>query len=120
MTLVEVMVAMLLLTTVILGLGVFTARFAMANGQARLIVAANEIAGQRLDAIRTQPTYASIDLLSDSVKVSRDFTDYSVVTRVRRVGGTPIDSVDYRLMTVIVTNPSMKKTVMKTTALAAF
>jgi len=120
LTLAEVMVAMMLLTTVMLALGAFTARFAMANGQARLTITANEIAGTKLDRIRTTPSYAAIDLLADSVKVTKDFTDFSMVTKVKRVGGTPADSTDYRLMTVIVSHPAMKKQVMKTTALAAF
>ncbi|MEO8563679.1 MAG: prepilin-type N-terminal cleavage/methylation domain-containing protein [bacterium] len=120
MTLAEVMVAMMLLTTVMLALGAFTARFAMANSQARLMVSANEIAGTKLDAIHTQPTYPAIDLLADSVKVTRDYTDFTVVTKVLRVGGTPADSTDYRVMTVTVTHPALKKAVMKTTALAAF
>jgi len=115
-----VMVAMMLLTTVMLALGAFTARFAMANGQARLVVAANEIAGTKLDAIHTSQTYPSIDLLADSVQVKRDYTTFTVVTKVKRVGGTPTDSTDYRLMTVTVTHPAMKKQVMKTTAIAAF
>jgi Tfp pilus assembly protein PilV len=120
MSLAEVMVAMLLLTTVILALGAFTARFAMANGQARLVIAANEIAGAKIDAVHTQPSYSSIDLLQDSVTVARDFTNFGVVTKVSHIGGNPSDSTDYRVMTVTVTHPGMKKTVMKTTAVAAF
>jgi hypothetical protein len=59
-------------------------------------------------------------LLADSVKVTRDYTDFAVVTKVKRIGGTPADSTDYKLMTVTVTHPALKKAVMKTTALAAF
>jgi prepilin-type N-terminal cleavage/methylation domain-containing protein len=120
LTLAEVMVAMMLLTTVMLALGAFTARFAMANGQARLMITANEIAGTKLDQIRTTATYAAIDGLADSVKVTKDFTDFSVITKVKHVGGTPTDSTDYRLMTVVVKHPAMKRQIMKTTALAAF
>ncbi|HEV7992279.1 MAG TPA: prepilin-type N-terminal cleavage/methylation domain-containing protein [Gemmatimonadaceae bacterium] len=120
MTLAEVMVAMMLLTTVMFALGAFTARFAMANSQARLVVSANEIAGTKLDAIHTQPTYAAIDALADSVTVKRDYTDFTIVTKVKRIGGAPTDSTDYKLMTVTVTHPAMKKSVMKTTAMAAF
>jgi Tfp pilus assembly protein PilV len=120
MTLVEVLVAMLLLTTVVLALGSFTAKFAMATGQARLVIAANEIAAMRLDAIRTQPTYASLDFLADSVTVRRDFTDFAMTTKVLRVGGSPKDSVDYRLVTVLVAHPSLRKIVSKTSAVAAF
>lgn len=120
MTLVEVIVAMLLLTSVVLALGNFTARFAMASSQARLTIAANEIAAMRLDAIRTQPTYSSIDLIADSQKVNRDFTSFGMRTFVLRQGGAPADSVDYRLVTVRVTHPGMLTPVTRTTAVAAF
>lgn len=120
MSLVEVMVALLLLTTVILGLGRFTAQFAIAAGQTRLTIAANEIAAARLDAIRTQPTYAAVGALVESTTVKRDYTTFTRVTRVRRVGGQPTDSVDYRLVTVRVTHPALRKLVYKTTAVAAF
>jgi prepilin-type N-terminal cleavage/methylation domain-containing protein len=120
MTLMEVMIAMVLLTSVILALGGFTAKFAQASSQARLTIGANELAGLTLDKVRTAPTYSSIDLLADSVKVTRDLTDYTVVTKVRRVGGSPADSMDYRLMTVTVTHPALKKKVYKTTAVAVF
>lgn len=120
MSLLEVVVALLLLGSVILALGSFTAKFAMASGQARLVIAANEIASMRLDAIRSQPSYSSIDLLADSVKVSRDFTDFGMRTTVKRIGGSPADSVDYRVVTVKVTHESMRMRVLKTTAVAAF
>jgi Tfp pilus assembly protein PilV len=120
MSLIEVMVALLLLTGVILALGKFTAQFAMAAGQTRLIIAANEIAAARLDAIRTQPTYAAVGALAESTTVTRDYTTFTRITRVRQVGGQPTDSVDYRLVTVRVTHPAMRKQVYKTTAVAAF
>jgi Tfp pilus assembly protein PilV len=124
MTLVEVIVAMLLLVTVVLALGGFTTKYAMASSQARLVIGANEIASTRLDAIKQQPTYTAIDSLGvgksgyDSVK--KDFTWFYVTTRVQQMGGGVADSTDYKLMTVIVTHPAMKRSVYKTTAMAAF
>jgi prepilin-type N-terminal cleavage/methylation domain-containing protein len=125
MTLVEVVVAIIILAGVLLVLGGFSAKFAQANSQAHLVITANEIAAQRLDEVRTQPTYASIDLLATPAAApdtaQRDNTTFYRSTRVRRVGGTaPTDSVDYKLLTVIVTHPSMTKPVTKTTAIAAF
>ena len=55
MTLVEVIVAMMLLVGVVLVLGGFSAKFAQASNQAHLIVLANELAATRLDAVRQQP-----------------------------------------------------------------
>lgn len=120
MSLVEVIVAMLLLVTVILVLGGFSAKFAQATGQAHLIVLANELAATRLDAVRQQPTYAAIDSLVQTDTVKADFSTYTVRTQMVRIGGAVTDSVDYKLVTVTVTHPAMRKTVTKTTAVAAF
>lgn len=119
-SLIEVIVALMLLTAVVLALGGFTAKFAQANSQAHLVIAANEIAAQRLDEVRQQPTYAAIDLLKDSAGIRYDFQTFGRQTIVKRIGGATTDSADYRLVTVLVTHPSMKKMVSKTTAVAAF
>lgn len=121
MTLVEVIVAMMLLVGVVLVLGGFSAKFAQASNQAHLIVLANELASTRLDAVREQPTYVALDTLihlNDSVKA--DFSWYHIKTQVVRIGGALTDSVDYKLVTVTVTHPAMRKSVAKTTAVAAF
>lgn len=120
MTLVEVIVAMLLLVTVILVLGGFSAKFAQASGQAHLVVLANELAATRLDAVRQQPTYAAVDSLVRTDTVKSDFSSYTVKTQMVHVGGAVTDSVDYKIFTVTVTHPQMRKTVAKTTAVAAF
>lgn len=120
MTLVEVIVAMMILVGVLFALGGFMTRFAQATGQARLTITANELAARRLDTVRTQASYSSIALLAGTRSVQSDFTTYTMTTVVRRVGGAPTDSVDYNLVTVIVENPSMRRAVSKTTAVAAF
>ncbi|HEX5971033.1 MAG TPA: prepilin-type N-terminal cleavage/methylation domain-containing protein [Gemmatimonadaceae bacterium] len=120
MTLAEVIVAMVILTGVLLALGSFTVRFAQASGQARLVIAANELAARRLDAVRTQPTYLSVAALAGGRSVQSDFTTFAESTKVVRVGGAPTDSVDYMLVTVRVRHPSMRRVVSKTTAVAAF
>lgn len=124
MTLVEVIVAMMILTGALLVLGAFSAKFAQATSQARLVIAANEIAASRLDAARTQPTYVALDSLASKPggdTVQADQTRFVRVTTVSHLGGsTAKDSTDYKVLTVSVTHPSMRKTVTKTTAMAAF
>lgn len=121
MSLVEVIVAMMLLVGVVLVLGGFSAKFAQATSQAHLIIIANEIASTRLDAVRQQPNYAAVDsIVGTDVGVSSDFSTYTVRTQMVRIGGAPADSVDYKLVTVTVTHPGMRKIVTKTTAVAAF
>jgi type II secretory pathway pseudopilin PulG len=121
MTLAEVVVAMLLLVGVLLVLGGFSAKFAQAAAQAHFVVSANELAATRLDAVRQQPTYAAIDsLVGTTLGVKSDFASYTVKTQMIRVGGNAADTVDYKILTVTVTHPAMKKIVSKTTAVAAF
>jgi type II secretory pathway pseudopilin PulG len=120
MTLVEVIVAMMLLVGVVLVLGGFSAKFAQASNQAHLIVLANEIAATRLDAVRQQPNYVALDTLVRTDSVKADASWYGVKTQKVRVGGAVTDSVDYKIFTVTVTHPAMRKTVTKTTAIAAF
>lgn len=121
MTLIEIIVAMLILVGVILVLGNFSARFAQANGQARLVIAANRIAAQRLDTIQQMPTYASVDLLKEKgTKLTVDARPFTRNTSILRVGGGVLDTMDYKLVTVTVTQAAMQKTVSKTTAIAAY
>jgi prepilin-type N-terminal cleavage/methylation domain-containing protein len=124
MTLAEVIVAMMVLTGVLLVLGAFSAKFSQASGQAHLVIAANEIAASRLDEIRTQPSYDALDNLRSPPTgdtILADNTKFVRVTTVARVGGNATtDSVDYKLVTVTVTHPAMRKTVSKTSAMAAF
>ena len=120
MTLVEVIIAMLILVAVVLALGNFSAKFTQAAGQAHLVVVANELAATRLDAVRQQPNYAALDSLVRTDTVKSDFSTYTVRTQMTRVGGAVTDTVDYKMVTVTVTHPQMKKTITKTTAVAAF
>ena len=120
MSLVEVIVAMMLLVGVVLVLGGFSAQFARATSQAHLVITANELAATRLDAVRQQPTYVAIDSLARTDTMKADFSSYTVRTQVLRVGGAPTDTIDFKLATVTVTHPGMKKIVTKTTAVAAF
>jgi type II secretory pathway pseudopilin PulG len=121
MTLVEVIVAMFILTGVILVLGGFSANFARANAQAHLVITANEIAAARLDDMRNQTSYDALEALASTDTVRSDAIAFVRTTVVRRVGGDqPSDTVDYKLMTVSVAHPAMRRVVTKTTAIAAY
>ena len=120
MTLAEVIVAMTILISVLLMLGAFSVTFAQASGQAHLVIAANEIAASRLDAARAQATYTGIDTLARTDSARADLTWYRWRTDVRRVGGAATDTVDYKIVTVTVTHPAMRKVVAKTTAVSAY
>lgn len=123
MTLVEVIVAMFIMSGVILVLGAFSATFARANAQAHFVITANEIAAARLDEARTQTSYDAVEDLEDSSSVTTEGTAFTRRTMVKRIGGAPgtaADTMDYKLLTVTVTHPAMRKIVSKTTAIAAY
>ena len=121
MTLVEVIVAMFILAGVILVLGGFSANFARANAEAHLVITAYELAAARLDETRNQSAYSLIESLAATEQVSADNTVFDSVTTIRRVGGDqPTDVEDYKLVTVTVTHPALRKVVSKTTAITAF
>lgn len=111
---------MMILVGVLFTLGGFTMKYAQTSAQARLTITANELAAQRLDAVRSQPSYSAIALLAGTATAKADYTTYGVTTTVRRVGGAVTDSVDYQVVTVTITHPAMRKPVAKTTAIAAF
>jgi type II secretory pathway pseudopilin PulG len=123
MSLVEIVVAMMILVGVVLALGGFSLKFSQASNQAHLVINANEIAATQLDAIRMQQqNYASIDsTLVGTSTVKNDFTTFTVRTDIKRMGGNAAkDTVDYKFITVTVTHPSMTKKVIKSTAVAAY
>lgn len=125
MTLIEVMFAMIILTGVLLVLGAFSAKFSQANGQSHLVITANEIAAARMDEIKTQPTYLALDSLQTPAgkvdSIPKDNTWFVRITKMRQVGSSDVkDSVDYKIMTVFVSHAQMKRTITKSTAIAAY
>ena len=88
----------------------------------------------RSDALTSLPvaarTGASIDLIWEITALAFAGTETNIPgpgnagftrqTIVRHVGGGTTDSVDYRIITVVVANPAMANSVRKTTVIAAF
>jgi prepilin-type N-terminal cleavage/methylation domain-containing protein len=122
-SLAEVIVALAILSAALLGLALFVSRMAHATSDSRLLGTADELVTNRLEAIKSITNYASIDTCArteTSIPGSTTYKGFTRQTLVTHVGGGVADSVDYRIVTVIVTNPVMPGTVKKTTAIAAF
>jgi prepilin-type N-terminal cleavage/methylation domain-containing protein len=121
-SLVEVIVALGILTAALLSLALFVSRMAHTTSDARLLGTASELAANRIETIKTSSDYASIDTfaVSETFGSGSPYNGFKRKTLVKHVGGAVADSVDYRIITVIVTNPVMSSTVKKTTAIAAF
>ncbi|HET7632585.1 MAG TPA: prepilin-type N-terminal cleavage/methylation domain-containing protein [Gemmatimonadaceae bacterium] len=120
-TLVEVIVALLVLGMALLGLALFVSNMAHAGTDARTLGTANELATDRIETIKSALSYASLDTRYAGTEASvPGYPGYVRKTIIRHVGGGVSDSVDYRIVTVLVSNPAMPDTVRKTTIIAAF
>lgn len=122
-SLAEVIVALAILTAALLGLALFVSRMAHATSDSRLLGTADELVTNRIEAIKAITNYASIDTCAEtetSIPGSPTYKGFTRQTLIAHIGGGVADSVDYRIVTVVVTNPVMPSTVKKTTAIAAF
>lgn len=121
MTLVEIIVAMGLLVGVVLAMAAFSATLARNTGIARLTATATQLVADRLETVKAAPRYTAIETLYVATENAvAGFPQFRRVTAVRRVGGTPADSIDYTIVTVEVGHASLLKPVRKTTVIAPF
>jgi prepilin-type N-terminal cleavage/methylation domain-containing protein len=121
-TLIETIVALIILGVVLLGLALFVSRMAHAGTDSNLLGTANELAVDRIQTIKSALTYSTLDAFSGTESNIPGTGNAGFVrqTIIRHVGGGTSDSVDYRIITVIVTSPAMRDTIRKTTVIAAF
>jgi prepilin-type N-terminal cleavage/methylation domain-containing protein len=121
MTLVEVMLAVTILATAMLGIAGFMGRFTRIVAIADIRNTANELASQRLEEIRNAPRYSAIDSLYPGVvALPAPYAGYSRQTLVTHTGGAASDLYDYKTITVLVSNPRLGSPVKRTTIVAAF
>lgn len=121
LTLVEVIVALAILGGVMLGLGMFSVKLSQATSVSRLRIAASQLASQRLENVKGAPRYSAIESLFVATEGSiPGNTGFTRQTWVSRIGGLPTDSIDYKIITVQVTNSQMTGNVRKTTVIAPF
>lgn len=121
MTLVEVLVSMVLMAGVLLALGRFSGTLARTTGMARLTATATQLVADRLETVKGTPRYTAIESLYVSIETNiPGFGGFTRQTAVLRVGGTSTDSLDYKIVTVTVSNPSLTKAVRKSTVIAPF
>ena len=120
MTLIETMVAITILATALIGLGDFMGHFAHTTKVSALQQRALDLASDRIDSVKHCNNYASIDSMAGTQAIAADSSTYSLQTIVDHVGGGPSDTVDYRVVTVAVTMPTVPTPVRKTTIISAF
>ncbi|MBK5187066.1 MAG: prepilin-type N-terminal cleavage/methylation domain-containing protein [Gemmatimonadaceae bacterium] len=117
MTLIEVMIALVILTGAVLGMGKFITSFAHATSDGALSSVASDLVLDRLETIKGSTSYAGLDAYNVTESAIPGFTGYKRVTLVTRT----LDATeDYKAVTVTVSNPGLSTPVKKSTIIAAF
>jgi len=117
MTLIEVMIALVILTGALLGMGKFITSFSHATSDGALSSVASDLVLDRLETIKGSTSYATLDAYAVTELAITGFAGYKRVTQVTRtLDGTQ----DYKAITVTVSNPSLSLPVKKSTIIAAF
>ncbi len=119
-TMVEVIVASLILGAALLAMAGFTVKYQQIDASARLVNKAMQAANERLERVRTAQPYLSLDSMATTESSIAAYPGYTRTTTVTHTGGTASDTVDYRIVTVRVTTPGTARTVTKTSIVGAF
>jgi prepilin-type N-terminal cleavage/methylation domain-containing protein len=117
MTLVELMVAMVMLTGVLLGMGKFITNFAHTASDGALSSTAADLVQDRLEYVKTTAPYTN---LSSYAGIESAIPGHPNFTRETDVVRTNTTASDYTTITVIVSHPSLRLQVMKTTMISSF
>jgi len=120
-TLVEVVVAISLLSGVLLALAGFAYRLAVSTSNSRVAAISSQLVADRLETVKGAMRYAAIDsMFKGTESPVTGFTGFDRQTWVTHIGGGTTDSVDYRIVTVEVRNARLAAPMRKTTIIAAF
>jgi len=127
MTLIEVIIAVMILSGVFIGLSNFTRRFQRLTTNHDALAIATELATARLEVVRLHRTYSTLvstfNGTSESSSTSAnpsmtDFPGYTRTTAAVRTG--PSSSADYVTVTVTVSNTATGTSVTKSLVIAKF
>jgi hypothetical protein len=113
---VEIVMAVGIFGGSVIGLAEFGRRFANANGLADVRAQASDYASSRVERVKSERTYASIDTCATTTQTIAG-TRYTIHTQIARTNNA---ASDYKVVTVTITHPQLPVPVTKTTAIAAF
>jgi Tfp pilus assembly protein PilV len=122
MSILEVVVALAILATSLIGMAEYQRRYSRSNANSSMLNTAIDLATARLERVKAERTYAAIDTMaiteSNLATLDPSYANYVRTTTITRTS-IPA-SVDYKVITVTVTHPSMPLPVKKTSAIASF
>ena len=119
-TMVEVIVASVILGAALLAMAGFTVRYQQVDASARVVSKAQQAANERMERVRTAQPYLSLDTMATTESSVPGYPGYSRQTLVSHVGGLATDTVDFKVITVRVTTPGVARTISKTSMVGAF
>lgn len=118
--LIEALVALTILAGAVMSAGRYFAQLSRNVSDERIRAQALNLVSERFEQVKTSPTYGKIDSLYVGIETNiPGYAGYSRLTEVTRIGGAPVDTVDYKIVTVTVTTPVTPKrvTVVKSTVI---
>ena len=121
LSLVEVVVALVILTSVLLGLARFAVGFTRTVTQADSRTIAVNLVSQRISEIRAAPNYSGLETTYNGTESTiTGFPRFTRRTVIVRTGGPrPTFTNDYKTVTVDVTAPGLTQPIRKTVVVAA-
>lgn len=121
MTLIEIVVAVTILSGALLGLAMFASRMVRGVSDSQAKTTAAELAGERLEMVKLTGTYASVDtFVRTETALGAGYRGYSRQTQVQRVNAGLTDTLDYKIVTVTVRGQLLPQPVRRTTIIAAY
>lgn len=124
MTLIEVLMALVILGVAMLGLGTFVGKFVRGTRENAVLSTASDLVVDRLEIVKGAASYAAVDAFAGSETLAAPYAGFLRTTQVQRVGGDDDDDSevleDYKAVTVSVTGPGLTVPVKKTTFIAQF
>jgi prepilin-type N-terminal cleavage/methylation domain-containing protein len=121
MTLIEIMIALVILSSVMLGMGSFMAAYGHAVGTGSARAWARELVAERIEYVKGATNYTTIEPTYGGFEAAiPGDPGFTRRTLVMRVGGMPGDRFDHKVVTVVVDGPGLTEPVRKTSMIAAF
>jgi prepilin-type N-terminal cleavage/methylation domain-containing protein len=118
MTLIEVMMALVILTGALLGMGTFITKFSHATTDGSIIAAATDLATDRLEQVKAWNKYSTLESTFNATESG--IPGYPGYVRTTKITNTVTPQTNYKTVTVTVTKATLAKPVKKTTIIAAF
>ena len=117
MTILEVLMALVILTGALLGMGKFITNFAHTSSTGAIASTAADLVQDRLEYVKTTAPYSA---LATYATIESAIPGHPGFTRETDVVRTNMAQTDYTTVTVTVTHASLTNPVSKTTIIGAF